>query len=724
MNANLQSIAEELFGKIRTRFPEIQLGDENGKTIANESDIGEARFFEFDYIKEGVPLGSVSIQLSEDNGLTVMYSNDLTEGQNQLVVNEWYGFLKSLREFAKKRLLNFDTRDLVKTNLDKRDYEFLSKNTGEGQMTESKLWGTSKTSFQDMGEARIVVRHSQPVNVENPAGRTLHIEGIFIENAQGERFKYPYKHLNGARALARHIAHGGTPYDQIGEHVIGLSEELSKLRFFKGYVSRQDQVSEAMGGVTTKVIERIDQVKKEIHQLQTENYYRSFVENFATSEKKVIPEDVMNDWVDRLTIRSFNEALKDVFPYIYNLVGEDHLPVKELSVEDLIGEASEEKCDECGMWESKCECDTEVDEAIDPFAEFENTLESIVKEDDDLFSTDGQIQQSAIDKLNRLMGQELKAGPDGTNATMTLKGLIDDSDFMNTLKKIPAETDIRPLIKGYIETNHPEMKDKLNFGGESGADSSSPADAAAPEAPAPEAGATDAAAPAAPEAPAGETPPEEQPAPAAESVDRKASGGAREVVEFIKSFYDKDRGTFPKGEMGVMIAAKKEFGDHIVPVAKRVIETLSNIGQPRRHHHEEMEHIKKLSGIKAMKHERPEEMEEEMPGMMDPDAMMKGMMAKMPNMDPAAMMKSQQDKMAQMKANMPQGGTNSSSYTVNGKPVSKQEYDAFMAQHPELGKAGQMLRQRQGQQTVAPQSGNPELARMKKMAGMPTDDDW
>ena len=278
MNANLNNIAEELFGKIRTRFPKIDMGDEEGKVIENNEHVKDARFFDFDYVKEGVSLGSVSIKLSEDDGITVMYSNDIAEGQPQIVVNEWYGFLKSLREFARRRLLNFDTRDLVKSNLDKRDYNFLAKNSGEGQMTESKLRGTNRTSFQDVGEAKIIVRHSQNVNYDNPAGRTLHIESIFIENANGERFLYPHKHLNGARALAQHVAHGGTPYDAIGEHVIGLSEELSKLRFFKGYVSRQEQVSEAMGSVTDKVIERIDQVKKEIHQLQSATHYKSFVE--------------------------------------------------------------------------------------------------------------------------------------------------------------------------------------------------------------------------------------------------------------------------------------------------------------------------------------------------------------------------------------------------------------------------------------------------------------
>jgi gliding motility associated protien GldN len=156
-----------------------------------------------------------------------------------------------------------------------------------------------------------------------PAGRTLHIESIYVENADGERFKYPFKHLNGARALATHVAHGGNSYDSIGQHIIGLSEELNKLRMFKGYVSRNPIVSEAMGTISNKVFERIDQVKKEIHSLQSSNYYKAFAESFTASDAQEIPEDVVNDWVDRLTIRTFNEELKNVFPYIYKLVGEE-----------------------------------------------------------------------------------------------------------------------------------------------------------------------------------------------------------------------------------------------------------------------------------------------------------------------------------------------------------------------------------------------------------------
>ena len=61
------------------------------------------------------------------------------------------------------------------------------------------------------------------------AGRTQKIGKIYIESAGGERFKYPFKHLSGARAMASHVAEGGKPYDEFGKHIVGLSEEMSKI---------------------------------------------------------------------------------------------------------------------------------------------------------------------------------------------------------------------------------------------------------------------------------------------------------------------------------------------------------------------------------------------------------------------------------------------------------------------------------------------------------------
>ena len=398
MDKNLSIIARNLFGKLRTQFPKIQLGDQNSKVTDRPKD---ARYFEFDYIKHGKNLGTITISISdkaaedgEDDGLVVIFSNDIVEGQPEGVKRQWFRFLESLSDFASQHMMDFNVRDIAKSNLDKRDYETLSNNSGVTGMTESKLWGTSRTSFQEMGEAKLIVKHSKPVNYDLPAGRTMHIESIYVESAEGERFRYPYKHLNGARALAMHVAHGGTSYDDIGQHIISLSEELNKLRMFKGYVDRNPVVSEAMGPINGRVYERIDSIKKEIHSLQNQKYYESFAESFTKSEEQMIPEDIVNDWIDRLTIRSFNEELKNVFPYIYKLVGENVAPVKELGPEDLI---SAETLDATEVLENE----------IAELEDFEGYLNKLVSEESDLLDAEAEDDGAAIQKLNTLIAQEM-----------------------------------------------------------------------------------------------------------------------------------------------------------------------------------------------------------------------------------------------------------------------------------------------------------------------------
>ena len=325
---NLDLISEELFNKIRGRFPTVTIGNEEGIVTNNPK---EARFYDFDYKEGPKSLGKISISVDESN-LSVMYSNNFVEGQDEVTKNKWYDFLKELRFFAKKRLLNFDTRDITKSNLNKRDYKFLAKDSGEEKMTESKMYGTSKTSYQDVGTARLAIKHNKAVNQELASGRTQHVDAIYIESAEGERFKYPFKHLNGARAMARHVSEGGKTHDDFGNHITGLSEELYKLKKFKSYMNRSGVMAEGLAQYMDIVNERVLTVKKTIEGLQKEKAYKEAIENYAVKEVKEVPEDVASNWIDQLTIKQFNEELKDVFPYIYNLVNETN-QVQELSPE-------------------------------------------------------------------------------------------------------------------------------------------------------------------------------------------------------------------------------------------------------------------------------------------------------------------------------------------------------------------------------------------------------
>ena len=328
---DFSKIGEELFNKLRGRFPSVTIGDGKGN-VTNEPIA--ARYFDFDY--KGI--GKVSVNLDEKEGLTVIFSKDFAEGTSDTTKRKWYDFLKELRVFGKRRMLDFSVRDITKTNLDKRDYKFLATNrSGDDKMTESKLYGTSRVSYQKIGEARIMIKHTENINQELASGRTQKIGAIYIESAEGERFKYPYKHLAGARAMAVHVSEGGNAYDDFGKHIVSLSEELSKLRKFKTYMGRSAVMAESLAGYMDVVKERITTVKKTVESLQKPAYYKQAFESFESPVLEDVPSDVAENWIDQLTIKQFNEELKDVFPYIYKLVSEA-TKAQEIGPEDLLGE--------------------------------------------------------------------------------------------------------------------------------------------------------------------------------------------------------------------------------------------------------------------------------------------------------------------------------------------------------------------------------------------------
>jgi len=512
---NLNVIAKDLFNKIRGQFPQVTLGNSNGQATTEPT---EARFFDFDFKESGNTLGKVSISISEEDGLVVMHSKDFVEQSDEPLKHGWYNFLKELRSFAKARVLGFDTRDITKSNLEKRDYDFLGQGKEVETVSESNLYGTTKTSFQTVGEARLVIKHSAPVNPAVAGGRTHRIESLFIESNAGERFKYPIKHLNGARAMARHVSEGGNPFDDFGKHISEMSAELNQLRKFKTYMNRSNVMAEGLKQYQSVVDERIEEIKSSCLKLQKQNNYKETFESYSKSELAEVPEDVKKSWIDELTIKTFNEELQDVFPYIYKLVSE-RTAIEELGptsfeahgyqggVEprtlkyDLVGDfdpenpISDMEIDNVQNLLSKAGISADVQsdpsnfqgvvvhtdnnpeeiekvlggmiETVDNFHEFESAMDDIVREDNGLFSQDADAQADALEQLNQLMAKHFPAGVNGTNGIESLQGIIDDEELNSEIEKAANEDSdacMRPIIMDYISQKDPTLVSKIETG--------------------------------------------------------------------------------------------------------------------------------------------------------------------------------------------------------------------------------------------------------------------
>ena len=457
---SLDNIAEDLFNKIRGRFPSVTIGDQDGK-ITNDPLV--ARFFDFDYKEGDRNVGKVSISISEEK-LSIMYSNSFVENEDTVTRQNWYDFLKELRVFARKRLLQFDTRDITKSNLDKRDYKFLAQQQGgETTMSESKMYGTSKQSYQNIGNARLSIKHTETVNQEIAAGRTQKIGAIYVENADGERFKYPYKHLNGARAMARHVAEGGKPYDDFGKHITSLSEELANLRKFKTYMNRSSVMAESLAEYADVIAERLNTIKKTVASLQKETYYKEAVSSYEVPVMEDVPSDVAENWIEQLTIKQFNEDLKDVFPYVYKLVSEAS-KAEELGPDELMSEEDDDPCwKNYKMVGTKTKNGKEVPNCVPEEIELESAFEEMMGQ---FAEGDDEVEQEPQTPLSEFIlsyyDRENGTFPKGETAILTMIEKDYGEEYIDPAKSfIEAINTKFEQINGYKDPELVEDDDDL-----------------------------------------------------------------------------------------------------------------------------------------------------------------------------------------------------------------------------------------------------------------------
>src|SRR5690606_34755628 len=90
---------------------------------------------------------------------------------------------------------------------------------------EASMWGSTKTSYQKIGQTKLVVRHCAPVREDVMGSRARNILSLFVETKAGERLKFPVCHLSGARAWAKHLSEGGLPHDEMGSYIVELAQE-------------------------------------------------------------------------------------------------------------------------------------------------------------------------------------------------------------------------------------------------------------------------------------------------------------------------------------------------------------------------------------------------------------------------------------------------------------------------------------------------------------------
>lgn len=225
MSFNWQQIGDKVYGILASAGYGIQMRDEKG--MATMDPHKAVRFL--------ATIKSQNPQLDTYNVLIGLHDEDayshLDFRTPKQVDDADFDAITNLKNSIQKNLGDIEG---LKINWTPFGSTITLKDDPIKKVTESKdiskVYGTTKSSFQRVGESKLIIRHTDIVDESKQGARWRKIRAVFIETKDGERFKYPQVHVSGARAMARHLSEGGNINDVAGQSISRMSEDYIKLK--------------------------------------------------------------------------------------------------------------------------------------------------------------------------------------------------------------------------------------------------------------------------------------------------------------------------------------------------------------------------------------------------------------------------------------------------------------------------------------------------------------
>lgn len=422
-----ESTPQNLFNLLVSKDYTVKTLDANGK---EQSDLKEVEMFSFDFEVNNKNFGTVVILLNSEGQMEIFYADAIGNSMDAIERKVWSDLLYQLRIFAKRNMMGFQIQNINKLKYSMQS--MASMNESFKNIFES-YYGTKKTSYSPQGNARIIIKHSKNIGEEDK--RYRNISSIFIENADGERFKLPFKKLNGARAMARHVTEGGNPYDIFGLHITEMVKDIGTLGGFMRRSKIFAEDDETRGLVETGG-KHYASMRKGLKQIAGKRGYHTYKESWKPAEITETELDVSN--IRKMfTEKSLNQHIDNALPLLARLSEN----MDDVDLQDVV------PVEEDRMPESM---------------EFESWVHDLVQEE-------LPNQDEDIDALRDFFSKEQPAGIDALNVTDALYNILGDNHLFDQLGQFADEnpdSDTRPIVADWISNNSPELAHKLNLHGE------------------------------------------------------------------------------------------------------------------------------------------------------------------------------------------------------------------------------------------------------------------
>jgi hypothetical protein len=350
MSKNSESLNRSLYALLRGKGYKPKMLTTSGKASPVPE---EAAVFLFHFIKDGKDYGQVSASIDGAKKLIVYFDDEVadspdTNTSGTQYSDSWTNLVQQLSKWRfSKGLRSFELKnqDHLEPDMAQREHMNKKENVTEGYHAMGK-----QASYSDsVPNVKIVIQHSR--KIEEGEQRYRNIARIFVENLNGERFLIPTTKPGIAQVYARHIAEGGTPYDDRAQHINSLVEEHSKMAGFVR-ATRNGQFNESTQRLVQEGVNHYHNLRETLGKMRGHRGYSAYFESWTPS---LMEDESDTSNINELFVQeTVDPRIESVMPILSKLqknLGESSMKeVDQLAewADSLLeggdgGEASEEK---------------------------------------------------------------------------------------------------------------------------------------------------------------------------------------------------------------------------------------------------------------------------------------------------------------------------------------------------------------------------------------------
>ena len=311
MAVNIEQVNKELYGFLASKGLDPSMIDMDGKAVATPND---AISFQFKFKEDGIEYDDVTISIDANRDMTVYCDNEVARGPNRTRSGEsgWLNFEKALKEFALRkcqlRAFHISNQSNLKHDMMKR------KSEDEFRLNEGYRAINKKTSMNDKNPSvKVVLKHSK--TMEEGEQRFRHVEKIFLETSDGQRFLAPTQSSAVAALYARHLAEGGLPYCEKWNHIGSLVEEYSKM---KGFVNatKNKEFNESTQELVSEAVNHYQSLRETLKKLGGKRGYNAYFENWTPT---LMEDEDDGDMTEMFVNPSIDARIMEAMPILRKL---------------------------------------------------------------------------------------------------------------------------------------------------------------------------------------------------------------------------------------------------------------------------------------------------------------------------------------------------------------------------------------------------------------------